>query len=111
LAVTVASFKAAYPEFAKAGDPMIAAHLAHVELEVSDSFGDQRDQAVMLRLADTLALSSFGRNARLVAPTDGATTYGQRFRAMAEANAVSASRLGSPARPVGARTVGSDDGL
>lgn len=96
MAVNVASFLVAYPEFLKAGEPMIGAQLALVELEVSDSFGDQRDQAVMLRLADTLALSPFGRNARLVAPTAATSTYGKRFTAMAESNAVSASRLGSP---------------
>lgn len=95
MAVSVASFLVAYPEFLKAGEPMIAAQLALVELEVSDSFGDQRDSAVMLRLADTLALSPFGRNARMVSPSAATSTYGQRFTAMAESNAVSASRLGS----------------
>ncbi len=107
MAVSVASFKVAYPEFAKASDGLVAAHLAPVELAVSDSFAEQRDQAVMLRLADTLALSVWGRNARLVAPSDGASTYGQRFRAMAEANALSASRLGSPPSPA---PNGYDDG-
>ena len=95
MAVTVASFKVAYPEFGKAGDPMIEAQLAQVELEVSDSFGDSRDAAVMLRLADTLALSPWGRDARSASPRNSATTYGERFQRMAEANAVSASRLGS----------------
>jgi hypothetical protein len=96
VAVTYASFVVAYPEFLKAGEPMVTAQLALVELEVSDSFAEQRDAAVMLRLADTLALSPFGRNARMVAPSAATSTYGQRFMAMAESNAVSASRLGSP---------------
>ena len=95
MSVTYASFVAVHPEFLKAGEPMVTAQLALCELEVSDSFGEQRDQAVMLRLADTLALSPFGRNARMVAPSAATSTYGARFAAMAESNAVSASRLGS----------------
>lgn len=96
MAVSYASFVVAYPEFLKAGEPMVTAQLALVELEVSDSFAEQRDAAVMLRLADTLALSPFGRNARMVAPNAATSTYGKRFLAMAESNAVSGSRLGSP---------------
>ena len=95
MAVSYASFTVAHPEFLKAGEPMVTAQLALCELEVSDSFGDQRDQAVMLRLADTLALSPFGRNARMVTPSAATSTYGARFLAMAASNAVSASRLGS----------------
>lgn len=98
MAVTLASFLVAFPEFLKAGDPMIEAQLALVELEVSDTFGDSRDLAVMLKLADALALSPWGRDARMVPKgVDNAfsSAYGVRFRAMMEANAVSASRLGS----------------
>lgn len=98
MAVTVASFKVAFPEFGKAGDPMLEAQLALVELEVSDAFGDSRDLAVMLKLADALALSPWGRDARMVPKgVDNAfsSTYGVRFSAMAEANGVTASRLGS----------------
>jgi hypothetical protein len=74
---------------------MLEAALAQVELEVSDAFGDSRDAAVMLRLADRLALSPWGRDAKL-GPTKGASTYGQRFEAMACALGVTASRFGSP---------------
>jgi hypothetical protein len=98
MAVSIASFKVAFPEFARAGDPMLEAQLALTELEVSDSFGDSRDLAVMLRLADTLALSPWGRDARMIPKgVDNAfsSTYGLRFQRMAEANGVSASRLGS----------------
>ena len=99
MTVSLASFKTAFPEFVKAGDPMIAAQLAMVELEVSDSFGESRDLAVMLKLADALALSPWGRDARMVPKgVDNAfsSTYGVRLQRMQEANAVSASRLGSP---------------
>lgn len=95
MTVSVASFKVAFPEFVKAGDAMLTAQLAAIELEVSDAFGDSRDLAVMLRLADTLALSPWGRDARLLPAKATGSTYGDRFQRMAEANAVSASRLGS----------------
>lgn len=94
MAVTVASFKVAFPEFKKAGDPMLEEQLALAELEVSDAFGDSRDLAVMLRLADNLAMSPWGRDARLLPPKAETSTYGARFQRMAEANGVSASRLG-----------------
>jgi hypothetical protein len=94
--VTVASFKVAYPEFGKAGDAMLEAALVDIELEVSDDFGDSRDAAVMLRLADRLALSPSGRDARLDPKKATSSTYGERFQAMASALAVSATRCGSP---------------
>jgi len=96
--VSVASFLVSFPEFLKAGQPMMEAQLAFTELEVSDSFGDSRDLAVMLKLADALALSPWGRDARMVPKgVDNAfsSTYGVRYRAMAEANGVSATRMGS----------------
>jgi hypothetical protein len=98
MTASVGAFKICFGEFAKAGDAMIAAQLALVELEVSDSFGDSRDLAVYLKLADALALSPWGRDARLV-PTGVnnayCSTYGRRFLAMAEANGITASRLGT----------------
>jgi hypothetical protein len=98
MAVSIASFKICFGEFAKAGDAMLTAQLALVENEVSDAFGDSRDLAVMLKLADALALSPWGRDARLV-PTGVnnayCSTYGRRFLSMAEANGVTASRLGT----------------
>jgi hypothetical protein len=99
MTVSTASFLVAFPEFAKANTAMVTAQLAMVELEVSDSFGESRDLAVMLKLADALALSPWGRDARMVPKgVDNAfsSTYGVRLQRMQEANAVSASRLGSP---------------
>jgi len=99
MAVTRDSFVEAFPEFAKANTAMVVARLAMVELEVSDSFGDSRDYAVMLKLADALALSPWGRDQRMVPKgVDNAfsSTYGVALQRMQEANAVSASRLGSP---------------
>ena len=96
MSVSVASFKVAFPEFLRAGDTMLEAQLAFAELQVSDLlFGDERDQAVMLRLADNLALSPWGRDARLVSENATTSTYGARLQRMSEANAICASRMGS----------------
>lgn len=97
MAVSVASFLASFPEFQAAGTNMLTATLASVELQVSDSWGDQRDRAVMLRLADRLANSPWGRDARMTA--DGSvpkSTYSVEFDQLASVNALSGSRLGSP---------------
>lgn len=95
MTVSVASFVEAFPEFERAGTAMLTAQLTLVELEVSDSFGDQRDLAVMLRLADTLACSPWGRDARMVPEDQRTSTYGTRYWSMCRANAVSPSRFGS----------------
>lgn len=100
MAVSVSTFKAAYPEFAKAGDTLLTEQLAQVELEVSDSWADRRDTVVMLTLADTLANSPWGRDARMV-PVDksgrvtGSSPYGIRLDAMKRAHGIRGSRLGS----------------
>lgn len=84
-----------FGEFAAAGTDMLDAHLASAELEVSDAFGDSRDLAVYLKMADGLALSPWGRDARMVTEDQRTSTYGTRYWSMCRVNAVSASRLGS----------------
>src|SRR5262245_28931029 len=96
MTVSRASFLVQFPEFQNAGNDLIDATLASVETQVSDAFAAQRDRAVMLRLADRLANSPWGRDARRLA--DGSvptSTYSTEFNELALANAVSASRLGS----------------
>jgi hypothetical protein len=96
MAVTRASFLIQFGEYSNAGNDLIDATLAEVEKQVSDSFGDQRDRAVMLRLADRLANSPWGRDARRLADgTVPTSTYSLEFDELARANAVSASRMGS----------------
>lgn len=92
---TLVGFLAAFPEFEKAGTAMLTAQLALTSLEVSDSFGDSRELAVYLRLADTLACSPWGRDARMVTEDQRTSTYGTRYWSMCRANAVSRSRMGS----------------
>ena len=97
MTATRAGFLAAHPEFSNAGTALIDAQLELAEADVSDSFGALRDKAVYLKLAHQLASSPWGRNARSTAPgaEQSATPYGLLFDAMARANALSASRLGS----------------
>lgn len=93
MAVDLNSFKANRPEFANAGDALITATLAQVELRVSDSWGDRRDEVVELEAAHALASSPFGRNARLTAK-DGTTTYGETLRRMKYGHAWGRGRIG-----------------
>lgn len=100
MTVSVSSFLDAYPEFAKAGTTLLTAQLAQAELEVSDSWADRRDTVVMLTLADALANSPWGRDARMVtvdkAGRVSTSTYGARLDDMRRAHGIRGSRLGSP---------------
>lgn len=79
MAVNVAAFKVSFPEFAKAGDTLLEAHLAQAALEVDAGlWGVWADNGVMLTAAHSLAMSPFGMNARMVAK-DGSTTYGKKL--------------------------------
>jgi hypothetical protein len=93
MAASTASFLLAYPEFANAGTPLLTAALAEAELLVSDSFGTQRDSVVYLTMADALARSPSGRDAKLA--DDEKTVYQHTLDRLKSANAVTASRLGS----------------
>ena len=93
---TRAGFLVQFPSFTNAGTTLLDATLAAVLFQVSDSFGDQYERAVYLRMADRLANAPEGRDARRL--TDGSvptSTYSTEFNELANANAVSASRLGS----------------
>jgi hypothetical protein len=76
VAVTLSSFRVAFPEFEGASDSLVQAKLDEAVLALDARvFGARFDEAVRYRAAHTLALSPFGQNARLVAK-DGSTTYG-----------------------------------
>jgi hypothetical protein len=97
MTVSVASFLVRCPDFANAGTSLLAAALADVELEVSsDAFGAQRDAVVCLKLADRLASSPSGRDARMVmgGGANQSTTYRRQLDELMCANAVRATRLG-----------------
>ncbi len=93
--VTIETFLISFPEFSSAGTSMLTAQLALAEVMTSsDSFGDQRDRAVQLLLADTLACSPWGRDARMVSEDQRTSTYATQLWSMRRANAVSAMRVG-----------------
>ncbi len=95
MTVTVNSFLAAYPEFANAGTTLLTAQLAFAEAVVSsDSFGDQRDLVVCLTLADRLATSPSGRDARMTTEDSPTSTYSVELERLKAANAVRALRMG-----------------
>jgi hypothetical protein len=76
--VTPAAFLELYAEFQALyeEDPgLIVAALARAERRISDTWGSRRDDAVALTAAHQLALSPWGRNARLSEP--GKTTVYQ----------------------------------
>ena len=94
MAVTVSSFKIAYPSFVNAGDTLLTAQLAQVELEVSDGFAEQRDAVVMLLLADRLSSMPEGRDARMTTDEQPTSTYRKRYDELCAAYAVNALRFG-----------------
>jgi hypothetical protein len=94
MAASVEGFLVAYPEFRNAGTALLTSQLAQVEIIVSDSFGTQRDQVVYLTLADRLATSPAGRDARLTTEKAPTSTYSVELERLKSANAVRAIRFG-----------------
>lgn len=79
--VTVASFKAQYPEFEEAGDPLIQAKLNDAAVNVdAATWGTEADAAVMLTAAHNLAISPFGRNTRLDKDDPTRSIYGEELK-------------------------------
>jgi hypothetical protein len=77
VAVTVASLRIAYPEFANVPVDLIEQHISLAELNTDeDVLGDRYDMAVLLRACHTIAVSSFGEKLRIEVK-DGQTSYGQ----------------------------------
>lgn len=88
MAVTIASLRAARPEFAPTPDAVLQAAIDDAVSEVDDRvFGAKADQAVSLLAAHKAAIAPFGLQARLdpKAQGDGAhgtTTYGVEYDAL-----------------------------
>jgi hypothetical protein len=86
--VTPTSLRTLLPEFKTTPDPTLQAGIDSADRLVSnDSYGDKRDDVVLLTAAHTLALSPAGRNAKLSTP-DGKSTYLWLLRAYKLANSV-----------------------
>ena len=85
-----------YPEFepADAEFPgMIERHLAKAAQATRAAWGDKLDQVVALTAAQSLAVTPFGRNAKL-SSSQGKSTYGVLLKAMRTAFACAFNRLG-----------------
>lgn len=93
MAATTAGFLERFGEFTNSGTAQLNAALADAEVLVSDSFEGQRDYVVYLTMADALARTPMGRDAKLV--DDEQTVYQHTLDRLKVANAVTASRLGS----------------
>jgi hypothetical protein len=75
VAIDVASFKSAYPEFGQAPDATVQEKLSSAQRQTdSGVWGTQYEDGVFLRTADLLAKCPFGRKMQLV-NKDGTTAY------------------------------------
>lgn len=79
MAVTLADFKAQFPEFAQAGDTVISAELANaLQLTPASVWGTLQDQGVRLRTAVALANRPPGRGMQF--KPEQVTVYDARLR-------------------------------
>lgn len=85
MALALATFRTRFPEFAPAADALVEACLAEALLQTpSDVWGTKADAAQGMLTAHLLAISPYGRTAKLVS-AKGESTYGQRRQAMTRA--------------------------
>lgn len=85
-----------YPEFSPADvefPGMIDAAMAEAMLAVSDQWGAKTDQVIGLETAHRLAITPFGRTAKLSSSL-GKSTYGNQLCEMRIAFACGLSRMG-----------------
>lgn len=86
MAVTVQSFKAAFPEFQRAADALVQTKIDEAELEVGTAWGTTRDLGVSYLTAHLLSIAAQGQQARLVPANakatreDALTVYERRYR-------------------------------
>lgn len=95
--MTTAEFLVLFPEFAAlaaedGGTELIDGALVRSARRVSDSWGAKRDDVIGLTTAHMLALSPFGRNARLSA-ADGSSTYKTELTEMKKGHAFARRRV------------------
>lgn len=86
--MTLDEFRAWHPEFRSAADSLVQCHLDEATLEVAaDVFGAFTDKAIRLKAAHSIAMTPFGRSARLAAD-DGTTTYLTEYKTLSGAVSV-----------------------
>jgi hypothetical protein len=94
--MTREEFLAAYPEFVVIDNEepsIVPAKLVAADAFVSDSWGDKRDEIIGLEAAHLLAISPFGRNAKLESSL-GKSTYGEQLKQRKRAHACALNRQG-----------------
>ncbi len=80
MAVTLASFRAQFPEMQKAPDDLVSSALALADPQVNPTvYGTRADEALLFYAAHVVACSPFGQNARL-ASDKNQSTYGEHFK-------------------------------
>jgi hypothetical protein len=80
--VNLAGFRARFPEFKTALDPLVQSVLDAAALETNvEELGNAFDEAHGLLAAHKLAISPFGQSARMV-NKDGMTTYESERKAV-----------------------------
>jgi hypothetical protein len=78
----LATFRVQYPEFKTALDPFVQAFLDAAAREINPTeLGEAYDNAHGLLAAHKLAISPFGKQARMV-NEDGSTTYEKEYDAV-----------------------------
>lgn len=88
MALSLSSFRTRFPEFNPGADALVESCLAEALLSTpADVWGDKADAAQGLLAAHLLALSPFGRTAKL-SSVKGESTYGTQRKAMARALAL-----------------------
>jgi hypothetical protein len=91
--LTLAQFRARFPEFERLPDATLTDALARGLVQTSTIvFGDISDEATGYLAAHFLALSPYGQQARLSA-VDGTTTYMTHWRRIAAMRSVGRSRV------------------
>ncbi len=83
MAIDVATFVTRFPEFTSAASAEVTVVLAEAQRRVDQAvFDDKYEEAVFYKAAHLLAISPFGRNARMVSKA-GTTTYHTAFNQLA----------------------------
>lgn len=94
--MTVGDFKALFPEFANAPEPLVESILAQEEVFMSNAWTEDQHEVVLgLRVADALTLSPFGSNQRLVdTKKQMHSTYRIKLERIYRMNAFAKNRVG-----------------
>lgn len=93
MSVSVEQFKLAYPEFKTAPDALVQLHLDHATTRTGQrTWGTFYEIGIMLKTADSLALSPEGRALRLVSD-DGKSIYYAELRRLRTFISAGANRV------------------